>query len=117
MPISIIKRTEDICKKRGIDTSTITEIKDIFATVKGVDTVYGTSIRYKKDDYIVICVTLLSGWYKQYSYRGSQADSVRIVRDLRRNSFTQKQCASIMGVSASQIANLERSKNISDKED
>ena len=113
---TIFIRAKAICKKCGIDPCKVCEIKDIHTPMKGEDVLYGTVIKHHTDDgRMGITINLLGGWVKTYTSNESKPDTVRIIRDLRAKSFTQKQIAEILSLSQSQVSLYERSKNIGNK--
>lgn len=114
---NIIKRATDICKMFKIDPGSVTEIKDVYEMYKGVPTLYGTVLKYmSSEETPMIHILLLSGWHKDYVCK-TNADAIRIVRDLQHNSFTQSMIGQVLGISQGKVSQMARAKNIARKDE
>ena len=104
--MNLIKRAISICNTNNIDCEDVYAIFNIYSYIGDHQYLYGTVLKYEKGDAKVIYISLESGWYKQYSFRSEKVDSIRIIRDLERNSFTRRQISDIMGISRDELDTL-----------
>lgn len=102
----LLRRASDICAKYRIDPATLISVSNIYDFFKNEKCLYGTVLKYEKGDAMVIFITLVSGWYKQYVFRSEKLDSIRIIRDLERNSFSRRMISDIMGMSRDELERL-----------
>lgn len=105
---NLIRRTTDICAKFGIDQNKLFEVKDLYDYFKGETTpvIIGTVVKYITSDGYAICILLTNGWHKTYSPCRREADIIRIVRDLRKNSFKRITIANVLNITTDMVSHF-----------
>lgn len=93
----LIHNAKMLAKRVGISPSELYHAHYMYGTFQNHRVLFALVLKSRHDETIKITIHLMNGWIRQYKYDGSIAGKVKIIKELKANSFTNDQIKEIMG--------------------
>ena len=104
--MNLIDRCRKLINTFHIDPDNIVRINDITTLIGDNTYIVGTVVKHVYRDSYLYTILFASGRYKVYKCDDSKTDIVRVIRMMKKNSFTHKQISEILSISENEVSSM-----------
>ena len=104
--MNLIDRYRKLIRIFKIDPDNIVRINDITTIIGDETHIVGTVVKHVYQDSYLYTILFTSGRYKVYKCNNSKTDIVRVIRMMKKNTFTDKQISEILAISENEVSSM-----------